>query len=76
MLIEEGQRTSSATWYAAGLVRRMVASRALGALPDHAVDVYKRIGRAMRHDVVAQRRLNVGRNLVAASGLGRAVVRL
>ena len=43
VLIEKDELTIGATWHAAGLVSRMVGGQALGAIHDHAVDLYKRI---------------------------------
>ena len=43
VLIEKDELTSGATWHAAGLVSRMVAGHALGAIHDYAVDCYKSI---------------------------------
>jgi len=43
VLIEKAELTSGATWHAAGLVSRMVGGQALGAMHDHAVDLYKQI---------------------------------
>ncbi len=45
LLVEKDELTSGATWHAAGLVSRMVGGQALGAIHDHAVDLYKRIER-------------------------------
>ena len=43
VLLEKSELTSGATWHAAGLVSRMVASHSLGSIHDYAVDLYKRI---------------------------------
>ncbi|MEZ5831961.1 MAG: FAD-dependent oxidoreductase [Dongiaceae bacterium] len=51
ILIEKAELTSGATWHAAGLVTRMVASHALGTMHDYGVDLYKRIGAETGQDV-------------------------
>ena len=43
VLVEKSELTSGATWHAAGLVSKMVASHSLGSMHDYAVDLYKRI---------------------------------
>lgn len=43
ILLEKAELTSGATWHAAGLVSRMVAGQALGAIHDYGVDLYKQI---------------------------------